>query len=252
MHVNPSEYDEESDRRLAESESIPVELTVTPASLLSEAHGFLYSCDFPTQRLVYLSRGIEKVLGYRAETWQRTGTSSLTEHVHPDDLNSWLELRRSIRKELRDAPQARRTDLRFAYSLRYLAADGRTVHLSFHRSFLSVDAAGRPLRDVVVVTDITPFRPRPTATLHITETNGKERSAPRTIAFPRTGSVHLSEREMEVLRLVANGHSSADIAKRLFITYNTVCTHRKNMMKKAGVKRAVGLVTFARRHGLLD
>ena len=251
MDINTSEYEEEPDRRSPKLNEASVE-PITTGLLLSEAHGFIYSCDFSTHRLAYLSQGIVKVLGYRAETWQRTGTASLTEHIHPDDLPSWLEIRKSIRKELRDAPAARRTALRFAYSLRYLAADGRTVHLCFHRSFLSVDSTGRPLRDVVVVTDITPFRPRPTATLHITETSGQERSAPRIIAFPRTGSVKFSERELEVLRLVADGQSSNKIAEQLFITYNTVCTHRKNMMKKAKVKRAVGLVTFARQHGLLD
>ena len=251
MYVNPSDNEDEPDRRSAPpDQSLPE--SFSPAQLLGRANGFLYATDFATQRLTYLSQGIEEVLGYRSETWQRAGTSSLTEHVHPDDLNSWLELRKSIRKELRTAPAARRTALRFAYSLRYLAADGRTVHLAFHRSFLSVDASGRPLRDVVVVTDITPFRPRPTTTLHISESHGTQRSASRTIAFPRQGAVHFSERELEVLRLVAEGHSSADIADKLFITYNTVSTHRKNMMKKAGVKRAVGLVSFARKHGLLD
>ena len=251
MYIDSSEFTDDPDRRPEQADSIPMD-SVDPAQLLGRANGFLYSNDLSTQRLLYLSRGIEDVLGYRPETWQRMGTASLTEHVHPDDLNSWLELRKCIRKELRNAPAPRRTALRFAYSLRYMSADRRTVHLAFHRSFLSVDDAGRPLRDVGMVTDITPFRPRPTATLHVCESHGRERSAFRTIAFPREGAVNFSERELEVLRLVAEGYSSAVIAAKLFITYNTVSTHRKNMMKKAGTKRAAGLVNFARKHGLLD
>lgn len=55
----------------------------------------------------------------------------------------------------------------------------------------------------------------------------------------------LSSREIEVLKLVAQELSSAEIAARLFVSVSTVDSHRKNMMVKLGVDNIVGLVRFA-------
>ncbi len=45
-------------------------------------------------------------------------------------------------------------------------------------------------------------------------------------------SQHFSERELEILRLLAKGKNSYEIAGQLFITLNTVKTHRRNMLRK--------------------
>jgi two-component system response regulator NreC len=47
-----------------------------------------------------------------------------------------------------------------------------------------------------------------------------------------TQSEHFSERELEILRLLAKGKNSFEIAEQLFITLNTVKTHRRNMLRK--------------------
>ena len=60
----------------------------------------------------------------------------------------------------------------------------------------------------------------------------------------------LSNREKEVLELIIEGHSSSKIAEMLFISVNTVDTHRKNMMAKCGVHKITELVTFANKHHL--
>lgn len=60
-----------------------------------------------------------------------------------------------------------------------------------------------------------------------------------------------SQREKEVLELLARGYSTKDIAKELFITEKTVETHRKNMAKKASVKNTVELVAFASARGFI-
>lgn len=55
----------------------------------------------------------------------------------------------------------------------------------------------------------------------------------------------LTERELEVLKLVADEHSNAEIAKILFISERTVETHRKNMLRKTNNKTIVGLLKYA-------
>jgi DNA-binding NarL/FixJ family response regulator len=61
----------------------------------------------------------------------------------------------------------------------------------------------------------------------------------------------LSEREREVLALTAEGFSSSEVGKKLFLSPKTVDTYRARIMKKLGLGHRSDLVRFALRHGLL-
>lgn len=61
----------------------------------------------------------------------------------------------------------------------------------------------------------------------------------------------ITEREMEILQLIAMEYSGKEISDALFISTNTVETHRKNLIKKLNVKTTIGLVKFAYKHNLL-
>ena len=66
----------------------------------------------------------------------------------------------------------------------------------------------------------------------------------------RSAGDELSLREREVLVLIAQGMSSAEVAKQLNISPLTVKTHRQTMMSKLGTKKVAGLVRFAIKMGL--
>jgi DNA-binding NarL/FixJ family response regulator len=55
----------------------------------------------------------------------------------------------------------------------------------------------------------------------------------------------LTERELEILKLIASEYSNAEIANTLFISERTVETHRKNMLRKTNNKTIVGLLKYA-------
>ncbi len=62
--------------------------------------------------------------------------------------------------------------------------------------------------------------------------------------------VELTEREKDVLRLIAQELTSHEIAEKLFISFHTVETHRKNLISKLQVKNIAGLVKYAVQNGL--
>tara|TARA_B100000809_G_scaffold97966_1_gene96539 strand:- start:205 stop:846 length:642 start_codon:yes stop_codon:yes gene_type:complete len=62
----------------------------------------------------------------------------------------------------------------------------------------------------------------------------------------------LSDREIEVTRLIANGLTSKQMAEKLFLSTHTINTHRKNIMKKIGVKGASEVILYAIHEGLVD
>lgn len=62
----------------------------------------------------------------------------------------------------------------------------------------------------------------------------------------------LSNREKEILILIAQEFTGNEIAEKTFISLNTVNTHRRNLISKLNVKNTAGLVKYAIEYGLLD
>lgn len=64
--------------------------------------------------------------------------------------------------------------------------------------------------------------------------------------------VAFSEREMEVLRLIAAGYTNEEAAEKLFTSKRTVEGHRQSMIDKTASRNSLALISFAMRHGLLS
>jgi DNA-binding NarL/FixJ family response regulator len=64
-------------------------------------------------------------------------------------------------------------------------------------------------------------------------------------------SSNLSEREIEIMRLIAAGNTSKEIADRLFLSEHTVKAHRKNIMHKLQVKTSAELINVANEKGII-
>ncbi|MBW8324091.1 MAG: response regulator transcription factor [Prolixibacteraceae bacterium] len=62
----------------------------------------------------------------------------------------------------------------------------------------------------------------------------------------------LTEREVEILKMVALENSNTEIAEKLYISPKTVETHRKNLMKKIGARNSLGIYKFAVKHQLIN
>ena len=62
----------------------------------------------------------------------------------------------------------------------------------------------------------------------------------------------LTTREIEILKLIAEGYSNKEIGDKLFISHRTVDTHRTNLMKKLDVNNVAGIIRFAISNGFIS
>ena len=64
--------------------------------------------------------------------------------------------------------------------------------------------------------------------------------------------VILSDRELEIISLIADGYTNQQVAEKLFLSAHTVNTHRKNIMAKLGVNNTAGIVMYAVKANLVS
>lgn len=62
----------------------------------------------------------------------------------------------------------------------------------------------------------------------------------------------LTDRESEILKLIAEGYSNKEIGEKLFISHRTVDTHRTNLMNKLEVSNIAGLIRYAIKNGFIS
>jgi DNA-binding NarL/FixJ family response regulator len=65
------------------------------------------------------------------------------------------------------------------------------------------------------------------------------------------GGVTLSQGEIEIVELISQGFTNSMIAKALFLSIHTISTHRKNILKKIGVKKSSELVMYVVKTGII-
>lgn len=72
----------------------------------------------------------------------------------------------------------------------------------------------------------------------------------------RTGGeksdAQLTKRELEIIRLLAKAHTTAEIAEQLFLSPYTIDTHRKNILSKLNLKNTPALVKYAIENGYTE
>ena len=78
------------------------------------------------------------------------------------------------------------------------------------------------------------------------------RELQRTITRSKQGNhAHLTDRELEITRLIEKEFTNRQIAEALFISERTVETHRKNILRKTNTSSVIGLIKYAYEHKLI-
>ncbi len=214
-----------SARRRAEDELRRSRARLAEAELIAQMGSWEW--DIAGDRISW-SDGLFAILGLTPEQFDPTFAAS-EERVYPED-------RQLVRQAL-ELSIAERSPFRIEY--RAVRPDGRVRTLRSVGEVV-VDEAGEPTRLVGISQDITDEKLAREA-LQTTSADLERRAielqrlALRTPGEPTpVGSAPLSARQLEILRLVAAGLTSGEIAQRLFVTEGTVKWHVKQILAKTG------------------
>jgi two-component system response regulator NreC len=123
---------------------------------------------------------------------------------------------------------------------------------SYVRQAFSAGANGYLLKEAADSELVAAVREVAAGGSYVHPTLGARLAAAEVDAQVRAAADPLSDREREVLRLLALGHTNQEIAKMLYISVRTAETHRAHIMQKLRLTTRAELVRYALEHGLLD
>jgi two-component system response regulator NreC len=116
------------------------------------------------------------------------------------------------------------------------------------REALRSGAVGYVLKDAADTELVTAIRLAAEGRTYLhPELGARIAAAPPTPTGPPDG---LSEREVEVLKMIANGFSNSEIAAQLYLSVRTIESHRAHIQQKTRRSTRAQLVSYAREHGL--
>lgn len=231
----------------AESFRMILDNLASSFNLLHRAPSFFFVFDFTSMQYLFVSDSIFDLVGFTAAEWKAGGPDFSFSRVHPDDVARLKTCHNALFKHYHATPAESKKGFKYGYEVRWRTREDKYVWLLQQGIFLDVDKEGRPVVSFDVLSDLTGFKHDNILSLSVTPSGGEKTS----MRFPLTGDLVLSNREIEILNLLCEGHSSQEIANKLFISPHTVKTHRRNMIRKASVNDTTALVFYAKRNGLI-
>ncbi len=198
----------------------------------------------------YLSPKFESLFGWDMERAKEQGNKYIDEKVHPDDLQLMLEAGLYLLRFAFTISPEKRKDFKLLTDYRTKNAAGEYVRVVEQHSILENDKSGNIWLSLAIMdrspySDVrTPLRSRlmnfKTGEVFLFPPEKKE----------RLGGT-LTTREKEVLQLIAQGLISKEIADKLYLSVNTVNTHRQRIIEKLNVANTFEAIKYATDIGLL-
>jgi DNA-binding CsgD family transcriptional regulator len=198
--------------------------------LMEENDQFFSVRNMSLIQYVFTSEGCKKLLGVEPGD---VNSGLFLNSVHPDDFDRLGSGKVRMMKVTEKIYTAKAGNALMSYSLRIRNSEGVYKHLLGQSYFFHSDIPRKTVFMIQVVTDVS-WCKKVNKDGHYYY--GDDISL---FKFPdenllSKGSV-LSKREIEIVKLIAEGLSSKEIAQKVFLSVNTVNTHRNNIIKKYGM-----------------
>lgn len=225
--------------------------------LFDHAIPAIYLLDYTTGKYRFISDRAFDSLCMDKQEYAEGGLDFILSRYHPDDLRLFNEQIFPDRMAfLAHIPPAEHHQYIFTYNYRLKDKRGGYHHMMQRNCYIRSDASGRPLLSLGLLINISHFK-LPSSVTQTAEKVGMMRSVvPEEPLFKKVYSLHdldavLTIREKEILRELAEGLSSKQIAQKLHISEHTVVVHRKHMLAKTNSRNVAELLCWALRESVI-
>jgi len=206
-----------------------------------------YSCIFNWLNMNYtfMSDSVKNTLGYDKTVFMNNGFRFALEIIHPDDRDRLKEMHRLIFEFFYHTPVHVRSRLRFSYNFRVRTADGSYLQIMRQSIFNGLTNEGKPIYEYINSTDISSFWNNNNMRLIIHRLSSAGTYTKCYEYEIQEQQYNLSQRELQVLELARKGHTSKEIASRLYLSIDTIKSHRRNILAKTGACNIIEAISIA-------
>ncbi len=196
-----------------------------------------------------VSPEIKAVLGYEPA---EVTVPFFIGNIHPDDQPWFLNFENKVQQFFGTLHPRQVPNYKVRYDYRIRRKDGSYIRVLQQAVTIQFDGDNNVIRTIVVHTDITHIKSEGQPLLSFIGMNGEPSyvNVDTEKVFAPTPSM-LSDREKEIVVLLIEGKDSKAIADMLFISKQTVDTHRKNILRKTHCPNTAALVSVAVKSGLI-
>ncbi len=197
-----------------------------------------------------MSSDVEKVTGYSPSEFS---IAKLVECLHPEDQEYVRNCEKTVLSFFKKIPPEKYFNYKVMYDYRIKNKNGEYIRIMHQSITINYGTEGTILHTFCIHTDISHIKNKSHPHLSFIGLNGE----PSFIDYPVENYIHpkhptlFSRREQEILVHLWEGKESAEISESLFISRNTVDTHRRTMLSKSGARNTVELLRFALKNGEL-
>jgi len=199
--------------------------------------------DYSKNKLVY-SCGFENTWGYSDD---EMNLDIVLNNVHPEDKELVYRLGKETVLYAIENPKYCRSNL-LSFTYRSLKKNGDYGRYLSQSIILKTDSKGILVKSMVKITDIS-FIKTPNNVVWEFYSKELDQKKFRERIYEKERKF-FTKREWEIISLIKSNLTNAEIAEKLFISANTVATHRKNIMKKSDRHSVTELLAFCKSKGL--
>lgn len=238
----------EHEMKAVQETELPAKFDEIVSSIFTAGPSYFYVIDFFDMSVSRMSRGIKNIHGLEPETVMFNDILGL---IHPDDLDFVAKMELYILDMIRYKFPDKVLSYKAAYCFRMKTADG-SYKLFLHQGLqLTLDDNGGIAKALNIHTDISHITKVNNYKLSIISINGEPSYMDIDIYSPTEKNTVFTKRETEILKLLAEGLTTNQIAHKLHLSFDTVKTHRRNMLAKSGLQTTTQLVKDSVLKGLI-
>ncbi len=204
----------------------------------------IYVMDWKLSKITY-QRGVEEMLGYSPEEFDM---NLALNYFHPDDTNFVNRIIKGlVAHSIQNKVNRKVHYLNLTFRLR--RKDNSYVKVLRKSSYYEVDEKGRLVSNFSCLTDIEFIGNNNKVEWDLFMSNIDKEGFKKNVHQEFVG--FFTKKENEIIKLLAKGNTSKEISEKMFVSPNTVPTHRKNILRKSRCHNLKELLEFSEKNGIL-